>query len=375
MDPQANNGSRWYEVENAGEVFSPALLVYPDRVEENLRRMLAIAGSPDRLRPHVKTNKMPAVLRMMLDLGIRKFKCATVAEAEMCAAGQAPDVLWAYQPVGPNVDRVLQLAKRFPQTRFSVVADDESALLGLSRAAQAVNLTLAVLLDIDCGQHRTGLEPGPAALDRYRQIHHFPGLTPGGLHVYDGHLGDSNPAERARQCEASFAPVQALWDQLRKEELPVPAVVAGGTPTFPMHARRPDVELSPGTCVFWDAGYAQKLPDLDFLHAALLLTRIISKPARDRLCLDLGHKAVAAEMPPPRVLFPELPDARPVLHSEEHLVVETSQADRFQVGDCLYGIPWHICPTVALHGEAVVIRNQRAEDRWKITARDRRLTV
>src|SRR5207302_169959 len=86
---------------------------------------------------------------------------------------------------------------------------------------------------------------------------------------------------------------------------------AGGTPTFPIHARRADLECSPGTCVFWDASSASKLPDLSFLPAALVLTRVISKPAPDRLCLDLGHKALASEMPHPRVQFLNLPDKTP----------------------------------------------------------------
>jgi D-serine deaminase-like pyridoxal phosphate-dependent protein len=169
--------------------------------------------------------------------------------------------------------------------------------------------------------------------------------------------------------------VTVLRRRLEREGLTVPRVVAGGTPTFPMHAARPEVECSPGTCVLWDAGYGTNLPDLDFLPAAVLLTRVISKPSRNRLCLDLGHKGLASEMPPPRVVFLNLPGATPATHSEEHLVVETPHADRSAVGDCVYGIPWHICPTVALHSEAVVVRDGRAEGRWKITGRERRLTI
>jgi D-serine deaminase-like pyridoxal phosphate-dependent protein len=157
--------------------------------------------------------------------------------------------------------------------------------------------------------------------------------------------------------------------------LPVPRLVAGGTPTFPIHARRGDVESSPGTCVFWDAGYAFKLPDLPFLPAALVLARVISKPGPNRLCLDLGHKSIAAEMPPPRVQFLNLKDAVPVLHSEEHLVLETPRSNDLNLGDCLYGVPWHICPTVALHAEAVVIENGMSAGRWPVVARDRRLPI
>jgi D-threonine aldolase len=105
------------------------------------------------------------------------------------------------------------------------------------------------------------------------------------------------------------------------------------------------------------------------------LSRVVSKPTPDRLCLDLGHKAVASEMPHPRVVFLNLPDARPVVHSEEHLVLETPQASRFKVGHCVYGIPWHVCPTVALHSKALVVRNGMAGGGWEITARQRVLTV
>ena len=130
-----------------------------------------------------------------------------------------------------------------------------------------------------------------------------------------------------------------------------------------------------GTVVLWDAGYGTNIPDLGFLPAAVLLARVVSKPSANRLCIDLGHKAVASEMPHPRVILQNVPEARPVIHSEEHLVVETPAADRFRVGDVVYGIPWHICPTVALHQEVWVIHEGRATERWPIPARGRRLTV
>jgi D-serine deaminase-like pyridoxal phosphate-dependent protein len=142
-----------------------------------------------------------------------------------------------------------------------------------------------------------------------------------------------------------------------------------------MHARRPGVECSPGTCLLWDFGYSSKLPDLDFQCAALVLTRVVSKPGGNRLCLDLGHKAVASENPHPRVQFLDLPDAKAITHSEEHLVVESSRAVELTVGDVLYGVPWHICPTVALYSEAAVVKNGRVNQRWKILARERSLTV
>ena len=367
--------AQWYEVLNAADVTTPALLIYPDRVGENIRRMIAIAGGVERLRPHMKTHKMAEVIRMQMEQGITKFKCATIAEAEMTAAAGGEDVLLAYQPVGPNVDRFLELAARFPSVRFSCTADNPASVRDLSDAAARCSTRLEVLVDLDIGQHRTGIAPDSQAIDLYRLIAALPALAPGGLHAYDGHIHDPEVAARTVACEAAFAPVEVLRRKLEQEDLPVPRVVAGGTPTFPMHARRGDVECSPGTCVFWDAGYGKKLPDLDFLPAALVFTRVVSKPTPNRLCLDVGHKALASEMPHPRVIFLDLADANTVAHNEEHLVLETAEAAGFKVGDCLYGIPWHICPTVALHSEAVVVENRKAAQRWKIVARERKLTI
>lgn len=365
----------WYTIHDVHHVPSPALVVYPERVRENIARMVRIAGGTERLRPHVKTHKLPQVVEMQLEAGITKFKAATIAEVEMVASCHAPDVLLAYQPVGPNVARLIDLARAFPHTAFSAVADDAGAVRAVSEAAHAAGVTIGVFLDVDCGMHRTGIEPGAEAKAIYRQIAESPGLRAAGFHVYDGHLHDADLAARTRACTAAFAPVRAMRNELAAAGLPVPAVVAGGTPTFPIHARHPDVDCSPGTSLFWDWGYTTKLPDMDFLVAALLVTRVVSKPGGHRLCLDLGHKAVAAENPHPRVRLLGLDDATAVGHSEEHLVVETSHAPHLDVGGVIYGIPWHICPTVALHSEAVVVEDGRVTGRWPIAARARRITV
>jgi D-serine deaminase-like pyridoxal phosphate-dependent protein len=368
--------SDWFRLANEAEVPSPALLLHPDRIEENIRRMVRIAGDPARLRPHMKTHKLPEVIRLQLRHGITQFKCATIAEAEMTAAAGAADVLLAYPLVGPNLGRFLRLMRAFPRTRFATVADNEPVLEALSRAATAAGETMEVLLDVDAGMHRTGTAPGDEAFQLYRRLASLPGLRPGGLHAYDGHMRAGDPAERSREVDAAFAAADALHAALRRAGLPVPRYVVSGTPSFPVHARRrADTELSPGTCVLWDAGYAKKCPDLDFLPAALVFTRVISKPGGNRLTLDLGHKAIAAENPHPRVLFLNLPDATAVMHSEEHLVIETPDAAQWNVGDGLYGVPWHICPTVALHGEVVVVEQGRATARWRVVGRERRITI
>lgn len=369
-----------YRLKNESSVPSPALLIDLDAVEENLRTMLKIAGDPARLRPHVKTHKLPQLVAAQVALGIRKFKCATIAEAEMTAAAGGRDILLAVAPVGPNIGRYLKLMRRFPKVNWLTIGDDLTAVNALGTAAKAVRLVAEVLIDLDIGQHRSGVRTKKEVLGLYKALTSLPGLRMGGLHAYDGHVHDPDLKKRTATCDDAWVFVKKSLAALKAAGCPAPVrIVAGGTPTFAIHARRrqPGLECSPGTCVLWDAGYGKKFPDLPFRHAAWLLTRCISRPISRGidLCLDLGHKAVASEMPHPRVVFPEMPRAEALMHNEEHLVLRTALARSVAPGRAFYGIPWHVCPTVALHAECHVVRDGRAVDVWPIVARSRRITI
>jgi D-serine deaminase-like pyridoxal phosphate-dependent protein len=365
----------WFRLSNESEVPSPALVLHPDRIEENIRRMVLMAGGPDRLRPHVKTHKLPQVVAMQLAQGLRRFKAATIAEAEMCAAAGAPDVLLAYPAVGPTAGRLAELVRRYPDTRFLALTDHPASLADLGAALERAGVNLEVLVDLNVGMNRTGIAPGDEAFELYRRLATTPGVRPGGLHAYDGHLHQADRTERTTAASNAFAAVWALRDRLRAAGYAVPRLVASGTPTLPVLAAEPGVELGAGTTVLWDFGQAETCPDLAFLEAAVLLTRVISRPSPGRLTLDLGHKAVASEMSHPRVKLFGLESARFVMHSEEHLVVETPDAEAFPVGTVVYGIPRHVCPTVALHSEVWVARDGRASETWPVVARARRLTL
>ena len=365
----------WYKPNNPDAIASPALLLFPERVETNIEHLIAIAGDINRLRPHVKTHKLPQIVQMHLQRGIHKMKCATIAEAEMLATCGVADILLAYQPVGPNQRRLINLAQAYPDSQFGCLLDNETTLRQLARQLSETAVSLNIWIDIDNGNGRTGIQPGQAAENLANQISDTPQLTFTGLHIYDGHFAHLAIAVRSNQANAAFAPVQQMAQRLADDGLPVPNIVAGGSPTFPVHAQQTDVDLSPGTYTLWDMGYAARCPELPFLHAAVLLCRVISKPVANRLCLDLGHKAVAAENPlENRVRFLNAPEAAFISQNEEHLVIDLPNAADFAVGDLLYGVPWHICPTVALHQEAVVVGvDGDVNGRWPILARNRRL--
>jgi D-serine deaminase-like pyridoxal phosphate-dependent protein len=367
-----------YAIADTSQILSPSLVIFRDLVERNLDEMIRIAGSADRLRPHCKTHKMREIVQMQLVREINKHKCATIAEAEMLAEAGVKDIFLAYNPVGPNIRRVVQFVCKYPAVKFAVTGDHSGPITALGDALASAGKSVAMLLDIDCGQHRTGIPAGPAARNLYKQIAATKGLTPGGFHLYDGHNHQTDVAERREAVMAAWKPAAALRDELAKSGLPVPRIVAGGTGSFPIFAAIDDaaIELSPGTIIFNDWGYSTMFPDLKFTPAALLLTRVVSRPAENRITLDLGYKAVASDPPAGnRLTFPDLPDAKAVLQNEEHLVLETDEASRFQPGDELLAIPRHVCPTCALHKQVYVISAGRLIGAWQVAARDRVLTI
>ena len=363
----------WYRIDHSDQVDSPALLVYPDRVVQNIDRALSfVNGDPKRLRPHIKTNKCAEVCQLMMASGIQQFKCATIAEAELLGIIGAKDVLLAYQPVGPKVDRFLQLVEAFSDTHFACLVDHVDAAQEISNRSMDRGHCVDVYVDVNVGMGRTGI-----ALDNMERllmdIHLLPGLQLVGVHGYDGHIHDKDYQQRAQQCERSYEILETAYLIAQATTSRALTKVIGGSPSFPFHASRTDVECSPGTFVFWDFGYAENYPEQDFLIAAVLLTRVVSIVDKKHLCLDLGYKSVASESPQPRVKFYDPRIGAIKMQSEEHLVVEVEDSSDFKIGEALYCVPRHICPTVACYGELQVAGEGKDSHTWKVLARNKKI--
>jgi D-serine deaminase-like pyridoxal phosphate-dependent protein len=267
------------------------------------------------------------------------------------------------------------LVRNFPATTFRAVVDDPEAARALSAGMAGTGRPLPVLVDLDVGMGRTGIGPGPEAEALYQLIDRLPNLEPDGLSAYDGQNHEFDLSARAKLTEPVMEATLGLRDRLLARGLPVPRLVLGGSPTFPIYAAldEPGVECSPGTTTLWDVGYATKHPDLPFTIAAAVLTRVVSRPRPGRLCLDIGHKAVAADPAGPRVTIPDLPGATLGGQSEEHLIVDTPDASEFPPGTAFLAYPTHVCPTCALHRRAYVVEDGVKVDEWDVTARDRAL--
>jgi D-threonine aldolase len=365
----------WYRLDDVNEIDSPALVIYKDRVQHNLKLAIQMVGDASRLRPHVKTHKSPQLTKLMLQAGITKFKCATISEAEMLGQCGAPDVLLAYQPTGPKIGRLIKLIQTYPLTHFSCLVDSADAARAIAGEAVRHGVTVDALLDINVGMNRTGVSP-QNALTLYEICRRLQGINTVGLHGYDGHINDADQTIRKQRGDEAYLILNNLTTALMNTGLVQPVIVVGGSPTFAIHAQRRDVECSPGTFVYWDRSYEESFPDLPFLPAVLVVSRVISVVNERRVCLDLGHKSIAAENPlNRRIHFMNAEGLQAAGQSEEHLAVETNAPHRYQVGDVLYGMPFHVCPTCALYEEAYVIEEGRVKEAWEMIARDRKILV
>ncbi|NCD70196.1 D-TA family PLP-dependent enzyme [Mucilaginibacter agri] len=366
----------WYEVKDVDQLDSPALVVYPDRVRHNIALAINMAGDVSRLRPHIKTHKNKHAALLQIEAGISKFKCATIAEAEILGMCKAPDVLLAYQPVGPKLKRFISIIEKYPDTQYACLVDNLAEAEAISVEALVHDIQIPVYVDLNVGMNRTGIAPGEKAQNLYLTANTLKGVKPVGLHAYDGHIHEADLDMRNMKSEVIIAAVRKLQADIVNAGADKPVVIAGGSPTFPFYAAQPDVECSPGTFVYWDAGYQEAFAEQQFLPAALVVTRVVSLPDETKVCLDLGHKSVASESPlDKRVRFLNAAGLAPVSQSEEHLVMEAGAGHHYKPGDVLYGVPYHICPTVAVYERAITIENNQITGEWLNEARDRKITV
>jgi D-serine deaminase-like pyridoxal phosphate-dependent protein len=338
---------------------TPTLLIHLDRVRHNLATMTRLLGGRlERWRPHVKTCKVPEVLTLSLRAGVRRFKCATTREAEVLLAtattavpGARIDVLFAMAQHGANLDRVAALAGAHCDHAVAVLSESPD------HAAALAARGLGVFVDLDPGYHRTGIPL--AEVERIAAVVAAAGTAMRGLHCYDGHLHDDDPAARYPAAVAIYTELVALARRLGvRGEL-----CTSGTPTFPAAlAFAPfagfDHTIGPGTVVYWDAR-SDGLGIDGFRCAVEVQTRVVSRPTAGHFTLDAGSKALDAAAGDPCAVLPTLPAALAQRPSEEHLPVRLPTGQVPALGAVLRLVPRHVCPTVNLADDAVLLDADR----------------
>jgi D-serine deaminase-like pyridoxal phosphate-dependent protein len=365
-----------YRVPDIENVLTPTLLLYPEFVASNIDRTLDLLdGDADRWRVHIKTAKLGYTLRILIERGICNFKCATTLELLVACRSGAQDVLFAHPAVGANARRVREIAEQFPQVRISVLAENEEHI------AQWRGSRVGVFLDVNPGMNRTGIEQSHSAkiVELTRGIGYLR-LEFRGLHYYDGHYGRLDQLERTAAAHAGYERLLKVVNEIERSNIAAPEVITAGTPTFPCSLayegfRRGGFvhRVSPGTVVYCDASSLAQLPtEYGYRPAVLVLTRVVSQPAVGMVTCDAGHKAVSADAGVPTCVVVGHSQLTPLSPSEEHLPMALQGGVAGpQVGEALYLLPRHVCPTVNNFDCALLVQDGEVKSVEKVSARGR----
>lgn len=373
------NESSWderYRLSDLENVLTPALLIYPEAIASNIQRTLdLLGGDAQHWRVHIKTAKLGYTLRMLLERGVRHFKCATTLELLVACQSGARDVLFAYPAVGANARRVKEITEQFPNVRVSVLTENAEQI------AQWRGSRVGIFLDINPGMDRTGIEQSHS--DKIVQLVRAitgAGLEFRGLHYYDGHYGGLEERERTVAAHAGYERLLKVVGDIERGGAHVPEVITAGTPTFPcslsfqgFRGQSFTHRVSPGTVVYCDATCLAQLPkEYGYQPAVLVLARVVSRPRSGIITTDAGHKAVSADAGVPTCLAVGHSELTPLSPSEEHLPMAVEAgATGPQVGEALYLLPRHVCPTVNNFDCALLVRNGEVESVEKVSARGR----
>jgi len=361
---------------------SPRLIVYRTRLEQNIslmRRYLeSVVPSSGFLHitPHVKTHKSLWVTRLLMESGVKRFKCS-LNELDMCLEAEAPDIFVAYPLLPSDADRVAERIAQNPGQHVTVQVGCEKHAEYLDRAARRHGVEIDCLLDLNVGYNRTGIVPERAS-DLARFLPRLPALRFRGIHAYAGHNESADPAERESCSRRTMATVVECLRALESTGVEVERIVVAGTPGFlgdlyelvVRHRVAARVEVSPGTWVYWDGHYEGLLPGL-FEFAALILAQVIDLPAPGLLTLNVGSKRWSVDKGPLRLF--SAPGLEVVSTSEEHTVLRCSSSAGIEVGDRVLAAPQHVCPTVNLWETFTIVgeegRLEKAAE--PVTARNR----
>ncbi len=359
-----------YRIENVEALLTPALVIYPEIVDSNIAATLRwLGGDANRWRPHLKTAKLGFIMRRLAAQGVVHAKCSTTVElAAACGSGMR-DVLLAYAVVGANARRVIQIAGQYPNVRISVLVENIEQIAAWSGSG------IGIFVDVNPGMDRTGIsQDGIAAiLDLVRAA----GLQFRGLHYYDGHMSAASLDEREKLAHKGYDRLMEIVAAVENTGFPVEEVITSGTPAFPCAATYVPFRsgkfvhrTSPGTVVYSDATSIKQLPaEWGYQPAALVVSTVVSHPKPNIVTCDAGHKSVSADAGIPTCSVAGRADLTPLKPSEEHLPIEVSAGAVPAIGELLYLIPRHVCPTVNNFDDAVIVERGRVVGVEHVTAR------
>jgi D-serine deaminase-like pyridoxal phosphate-dependent protein len=347
---------------------TPLAIVDLDQLERNIETMAAFfAPLAATLRPHAKTHRAPAVARRQIAAGASGITCAKVGMAEAMVAGGIDDVYIANQVVAAQaIERLCVLAQ---QAKVTVAVDTARNATDLSAATQAFGANLNIVIEVDAGMGRCGVQPGQPTLELARIVAHSEGLTFAGLHAYEGHVVQDEKAEiRKSGTELMLNRTLETASLIERNGIDVQTITCGGTGTYNISGVYPGVtEHQSGSYVYMDPGYIEKIPA--FGLAFSILTTVVSRPTAEKIITDAGIQSLANDYGIP--LVKQHPDLSYLYLSEEHgsFLASGDESTDLAVGDQLQVHPGHCCSAANLHDTVFAVRDGVVEEVWAVTAR------
>lgn len=345
---------------------TPQALIDLDVVDANLARMLAAAKERGvAVRVHFKSLKCGGLAKYLVERGVKSFLCAKVNEAETLADAGVWDILIANQIIGDaKIARVIELAQR---ASLRVLVDHVDQVAALGKAVREAGVSLGVLVEVDIGMGRCGVEPGEPTLSLVREVLQTPGLRFDGLQAYDGHLQLSEDLKQKRLlCHEGLKRLGTTLDLLANNGIEVNIVTGAGTGTWDLVAGYPGItEIQPGSFLLMDCIYHKVRPEFDL--ALSILTTIISV-RNTWYILDAGSKAISKDFGIP--IVKDFPHETVTVLPEEHTKVE-ADTTALKIGDRRQIIPAHCCATMNLHRQCLGVRRGVVETVWPIESSGR----
>jgi D-serine deaminase-like pyridoxal phosphate-dependent protein len=336
-------------------------------MERNIKRMSSFyTDSTCKVRPHFKAHKTPEIARRQLAAGsCTGLTCATVGEADVVSEF-CMDILIANQVIGRDkTDRVAAIAKRGVDMKVAV--DSVEGLEMVAASAQACGAEVGLLVDVNVGMPRCGVEPGKPAAALARRISDTAGVRLRGAMGYEGHV--VGIPDREKRLSAALEAMEHLTnsvDAIQQAGLPCEIVSAGGTGTYDITGRvRGVTEIQAGSYVLMDTTYGKL--GLPFEQAMWVLGTVISRPSPVLCVTDSGHKACTEDHGNPAVK--DIEGASVLFLSDEHASINIPADSPIRVGDRIQLVPSHIDPTINLHDVIYALDGEEVADVWPIVAR------
>ena len=365
-----------YRIADADGIMTPALAIYPDIFDSNIDITLRLlGGDANRWRPHVKTAKLGFIMRRLAERGIENFKCSTSLELLTACENGAADVVVAYPLVGANARRVREIAEQFPEARISALVECEEQISAWRGSP------IGLFIDVNPGMNRTGIpEERASEIVKLSRAIGDAGQAFRGLHYYDGHLSSLDLVERERIAHQGYDHLMRIVDAFGPAGIGIGEVITAGTPAFPCSLSYGGFtgaafihRVSPGTIVYNDCSSLAQLPaEYGYRPAAVVVSTVVSRPSPGRFTCDAGHKTVSADAGVPTCAAIGHPEYLPSKPSEEHLPIDVSdESISPHIGDSLYLVPRHICPTVNNFDHTLLVIGGRIVALETVTARGR----